>query len=226
MMINDLKKILVLDFGGQYAHLISRRFRSLGFYSEIANPDIDVLEIKNVCGIVLSGGPSSVYDPKAPKFNSRILSLKIPMLGLCYGHQLVIQEYGGEVGKNIIGEYGFTIFNKTKDSPLFKKINFPSQVWMSHSDSVVKLPDGFEATGFTRDCLFAASQNLKMMRFTLQFHPEVKDTIHGNEILNNFAKICMMKKNWDSSKVMENIKSRIRAEVRRQKSSCFFIRRG
>lgn len=124
-MINKINKILVLDFGGQYAHLISRRFRNLGYYSEIANPDIDVKEINNAAGIVLSGGPSSVYDPKAPKFNNKILALNIPILGLCYGHQLIIQEYGGEVGENIIGEYGFTIFNKTKDSPLFKKIKFP-----------------------------------------------------------------------------------------------------
>ncbi len=213
MIIKDLKKILVLDFGGQYAHLITRRLRNMGYYSEIALPDIDIKKIKNTLGVILSGGPSSVYDKNVPKFNSKILKLGIPILGLCYGHQLMVKEYGGEV-KNIgKGEYGLSILEKVSESPIFNLISFPTQIWMSHSDSVTSIPKNFELLASTKDCTYSALQNLNLKRFTLQFHPEVKDTIQGNIFLKNFINYCGMKVNWDTTKVLQNIKERIKKEA-------------
>jgi GMP synthase (glutamine-hydrolysing) len=213
-MINNLEKILVLDFGGQYAHLIARRLRNLGYYSEIALPSIDENKIENTKGIILSGSPFSVYDKNAPEFNTKILNLKIPILGLCYGHQLLLQEYGGTVKKAKKGEFGFTILNKIKNSSLFKDIDFPTQVWMSHSDSVEKLPKGFDVIGSTDYCKNAATENTNLNRYTLQFHVEVKDTIAGNIFLKNFADICNFKPNWDETQLLNNIKSRIIEEVK------------
>jgi GMP synthase (glutamine-hydrolysing) len=204
-----MDKILVLDFGGQYAHLIARRLRSLGYYSEIALPSTDEKSIRDVKGIILSGGPSSVYDLDAPEYNGKIFKLDLPILGLCYGHQLLIQEYGGKVEKAKIGEFGHAVFNKTRDSVLFNEIEFPSQIWMSHSDEVMTLPEGFVNTGSTRDCRFAAYENINLRRFGLQFHVEVKDTPFGNKFLENFAKFTGMKKNWDCAKVLEHIKKEI-----------------
>ena len=222
-----MDKILVLDFGGQYAHLISRRFRNMGYFSEIAMPDIDENEIKsNVKGIVLSGGPASVYDKNAPYFNNQILKLDIPILGLCYGHQLIVKEYDGIVENTGKGEYGFTVLNKEVDSPLFKHVAFPTQVWMSHSDTVKRIPEGFESIGSTLNCDFAALHNIDKKIFTLQFHPEVKDTVDGDKFLNNFAHICKMKKNWDSTKLLDGIKEYILTDVKGGKNVLLFLSGG
>jgi len=216
-----MEKILVLDFGGQYAHLIARRFRNLGYYSEISLPSVDISLIKNTKGIVLSGGPSSVYEKDTPDFNSKILKLDIPILGLCYGHQLQAHLLKGKVEKAKIGEFGFANIEKIKDSPIFDDIHFPSQVWMSHSDEVTVLPKDFEIIGSTSDCKNAAIQNLTSKRFGMQFHAEVKDTPIGNKIFDNFARFCQMKKNWDSSKVLEIIKKEIINHVKNRKVLLF-----
>ena len=216
-----MDKILVLNFGGQYAHLITKRLRLLGFYSEIAKPSISVEEIKETKGIILSGGPSSVYDKNIPSFNTEILKLNIPILGLCYGHQLLAKVYGGEVEKAKTAEFGFAILNKVKDSPLFDKIEFPSQVWMSHNDEITKLPFGFELIASTKDCKYSAIQNIKEKRFGLQFHIEVKDTPIGLKIFENFTKICGMSKNWDHSKIVHIILENIKNEVKEKKVLLF-----
>ena len=186
---NNRKKIVVLDFGSQYANLIAKRFRALGFYSEIALPSASVDVFKNAMGVVFSGGPASVYDEKVPDFNSQILNLDIPILGLCYGHYIVQQGYGGKVGKADVGEFGFATLNfasgmggDSSSCPLFKGISGSQQVWMSHQDGVLKMGDGFEVVGSTKDCPYAATQNLSKKRFSLQFHCEVKDTPCGNQI--------------------------------------------
>ena len=205
-------KIVVLDFRSQYAHLIAKRFRMLGFYSEIALPSAPLSEFENAKGIVFSGGPASVYDENTPEFNSEILNLDIPILGLCYGHYIVQLGYNGKVGKAETGEFGFAQLelNKNTDCPLFEGIEPEQQVWMSHQDGVLAMGDGFEAVGFTKDCPFAATQNLSKKRFSLQFHCEVKDTPCGNKIFENFASFCGMEKNWDQDTVLnvilENIK--------------------
>lgn len=200
-------KIVVLDFGSQYAHLIAKRFRMMGYYSEIALPSAGLETFKNAKGIVLSGGPSSIYDKNTPEFNSEILKLDIPILGLCYGHYVLQTGYNGKAQKALVGEFGFATLelNQNVKCPLFEEIASPQQVWMSHQDAVVKPGDGFETVGSTKDCEFAALQNLEKKRFSLQFHCEVKDTPCGNKILENFAKFCGMEKNWDQDTVLNHI---------------------
>lgn len=215
--------IIVLDFGSQYAHLIAKRFRLLGYYSEIASPNSPVEHLQHAKGIILSGGPSSVYEENIPEFNREILDLPVPILGLCYGHQLLSKEYGAEVGKAQIGEFGIAQLqnNDTIETPLFKGIAFPAQVWMSHQDAVLSLAEGFEQTGFTKDCPYAAVQNLDKKRFGLQFHVEVKDTPCGNDIFKNFALICRMEKNWDQSTVLDYILEQIKTDARDKKVLLF-----
>lgn len=210
------EKIVVLDFGSQYAHLIAKRFRMLGYYSEIALPSSSLDVFKDAKGVIFSGGPSSVYDENVPEFNEEILSLDLPILGLCYGHQLMQKCYGGKVGKAEVGEFGFAKLNLNKNvsSPLFNGLDETEQVWMSHQDEVLSVGEGFEIIGSTKDCKAAAVQNLSKKRFSLQFHCEVKDTIHGNIIFENFAKICGMPKNWDEDTVLKTILENIKVQAK------------
>lgn len=211
------EKIVVLDFGSQYAHLIAKRFRMLGFFSEIALPSATLDVFDGAKGIVFSGGPSSVYDDNTPDFNPQILSLDIPILGLCYGHYIVQMGYGGKVGKAETGEFGFATLDfadgANSKCPLFKGIEGPQQVWMSHQDGVLQLGSGFEAVGSTKDCPFAAAQNLEAKRFSLQFHCEVTDTPCGNQIFRNFAEYCGMSRNWDQDTVLTIILDNIKKEA-------------
>ena len=214
-------KIVVLDFGSQYAHLIAKRFRALGFYSEIALPSADLSVFEGAKGVVFSGGPASVYDEKTPEFNSEILNLDIPILGLCYGHYIVQLGYNGKVGKASVGEFGFAQLNFNNGMngtdakcPLFKGIEGSQQVWMSHQDGVLQMGEGFEAIGSTKDCPFAATQNLSKKRFSLQFHCEVKDTPCGNQIFKNFAEYCGMTTNWDEDTVLAHILDTIKKDAK------------
>ena len=224
----EREKILVLDFGSQYAHLIAKRLRMMGWYSEIALPSIEVSSIKNTRGIILSGGPASVYEKDIPEFNKEILNLDIPVLGLCYGHQIMAQTYGAKVGKAEVGEFGFASLEKTvagSTSPLLKGISSPTQVWMSHQDGVLELPQGFEVIGTTKDCPYAALQNLSKKRFSLQCHCEVKDTLEGNKIFANFAEICGMQKNWSEDTVLNHILESIKKDAG-QKNVLLFLSGG
>lgn len=214
------EKIIVLDFGSQYAHLIAKRFRMLGYYSEIALPSADTASLAGAKGIVFSGGPASVYDENTPDFNSEILNLDIPILGLCYGHYMVQLGYNGKVGKADVGEFGFAELNfadgmngASAKCPLFKCVEGSQQVWMSHQDGVLQMGEGFEVVGSTKDCPFAATQNLAKRRFSLQFHCEVKDTPCGNQIFQNFADYCGMEKNWDQDTVLNIILENIKKEA-------------
>jgi len=214
------EKIVVLDFGSQYAHLIAKRFRMLGYYSEIALPSADVSSLAGAKGIVFSGGPASVYDENTPDFNSEILNLDIPILGLCYGHYIVQLGYNGKVGKADVGEFGFAELNfadgmsgNNAKCPLFKGVEGSQQVWMSHQDGVLQMGEGFEVVGSTKDCPYAATQNLAKRRFSLQFHCEVKDTPCGNQIFQNFAEYCGMEKNWDQDTVLNIILENIKKEA-------------
>ena len=210
-------KIVVLDFGSQYAHLIAKRFRAMGYYSEIALPSADLNIFENAKGIVFSGGPSSVYEENVPEFNKKILELDLPILGLCYGHQLLALSYGGKVGKADVGEFGFAeleLNESGKSSPLFKDVTAKTQVWMSHQDAVLSIPEGFEVIGTTKDCPFASLQNLSKKRFSLQCHCEVKDTPEGNKIFKNFADICGMEVNWDEDTVLNHIIESIKSDAK------------
>ncbi len=205
-----MDRLVVLDFGGQYAHLIARRFRSLGYYTEIALPSTDAKLISDAKGIVFSGGPSSVYAQDKPDFNTEILSLNIPILGLCYGHQLIAHSYGGRVDKAQIGEFGFAELITTITTPVTDGISGKNQVWMSHSDEVLSVPDNFEITGYTKDCMVASYRSKDNLRFGFQFHAEVKDTPIGDRLFDNFAKHCKMPLNWNADKVLEFIKNEIK----------------
>ena len=209
------EKIVVLDFGSQYAHLIAKRFRMLGYYSEIALPSASLDVFENAKGVIMSGGPSSVYEENVPEFNEEILSLDLPILGLCYGHQLMAKCYGGKVGKADVGEFGFAELhlNGAVKSPIFEGIEPAQQVWMSHQDGVLTPGDGFEVVGSTKDCPYAALQNLNKKRFSLQCHCEVKDTPCGNQIFENFARFCGMEKNWDQNTVLQVILDNIKKEA-------------
>ena len=212
------EKIVVLDFGSQYAHLIAKRFRMLGYYSEIALPSADLNVFENAKGVVFSGGPASIYDEKVPEFNNEILNLDIPILGLCYGHYIVHNGYNGKIAKAPVGEFGFATLKLNPDvkSPLFEGIEPLQQVWMSHQDGVMEMGDGFEVVGSTKDCPYAATQNLSKKRFSLQCHCEVKDTPCGNQIFQNFANYCGMKKNWDQDTVLATILENIKKDAHKE----------
>ncbi len=217
------QKIVILDFGSQYAHLIAKRFRLMGYYSEIALPSCDLESLQGAQGIVLSGGPSSVYEKNIPDFNDKILDLPIPILGTCYGHQLMAKHYGSKVEKAEVGEFGFAqVINKDcAKSPLFDGLKENEQVWMSHQDAVTSLAEGFEKIGFTKDCEYAALQDLKRKRFSLQFHAEVKDSPCGDTIFDNFAKYCGMKKNWSQDQVLKAISDDIKKTAEGKKVLLF-----
>ncbi|MFC1648243.1 glutamine-hydrolyzing GMP synthase [Nanoarchaeota archaeon] len=193
-----MDKILVLDFGGQYSHLIARRVRSLGYYSEIASPMND--DFQDVKGIILSGGPSSVYDKAAPDYNKYVFTLGIPMLGICYGMQLMAQNMDGKVRPLDKKEYGKAVLSVGK-SPLFQGLSEEEPVWMSHGDSIDEVPEGFQVIGTTQNCPVAAMQKNNI--FGIQFHPEVTHTEKGMQVLDNFLSCTGMKKNWTADDYIE-----------------------
>lgn len=186
----------MLDFGGQYANLIANRIRRLNVFSEIYDPDVATSKLKEAKGIILSGGPSSVYEENAPSFNKEIFSLGIPVMGICYGHQLTAHTLGGVVKKGSVQEYGLTELKINKKSKLLLGLNEMEQVWMSHADTVEKLPKGFVNIASTQDCENALVEDSKRNIFGMQFHPEVVHTINGMKILDNFLDICKCKKDW------------------------------
>jgi len=206
-------KITVLDFGGQYAHLIAKRVRHLGIYADIMHPDVSIDTLGKPGGIILSGGPSSVYSEKAPPFNHEILNTGIPIMGLCYGMQLLANLLGGEVKRLDRHEYGRAELEVAGKSPLFSGLERYEQVWMSHGDSVTRPPEGFDIIGSTSDCPVAAIGNEESKIYGLQFHPEVKDTPAGDHIISNFLKICELEKNWSMEGYIEEKMKEIRERV-------------
>jgi GMP synthase (glutamine-hydrolysing) len=195
--------ILVLDFGGQYCHLISRRIRENKVYSKIVSHNITVDEIEalkkqyNIRGLVLSGGPLSVYEKNAPKLDSRILELKLPVLGLCYGHQLIAQILGGTVLPAKKREYGTTHITIDKPNEILKNLNEKQKVWMSHGDTIHKLPKKFEILAHTENTPVAAFKHKEKTIYGLQWHPEVIHTENGMKMIKNFIfEVCRCKANW------------------------------
>lgn len=205
---NDV--IAVLDFGGQYAHLIANRIRRLGVYSEIVHNDIDPAELGTYKGIIFSGSPFSVQQECSPRFDPKILELKKPILGLCYGHQLIAKTLGGKVVRGTVKEYGRATMHIAKGNPLLNGLTDKEQVWMSHGDTVDSLPEDFEVFGSTDDCRFTAVGCLKRNIFGLQFHPEVTDTPNGTKILGNFLDLCGCKRTWNSGRFLEGIADEIK----------------
>lgn len=205
-------KILVIDYGSQYTHLIAKRLRNIGYYTEIGNKN--ALLDDSVQGIILSGGPG--HTDINTDFNANILDLNVPVLGICYGHQLLVNYFGGKVSNNTSKEFGKTklIFKKCS---IFDNMPAIGTVWMSHFDSLVEIPNNFEviangicntATDFDYTIPTALQHKNKHI-YTLQFHPEVKDTDKGINILENFAKICKLNKDYNTNDVQEKIKNKI-----------------
>jgi len=172
------ERILIVDYGSQYTQLIARRVREHKVYSEIISCLLDFsdYDFDGVAGIILSGGPSSVHDKGAPKLDMTLLKSGIPVLGVCYGLQLIALNLGGIVGKSTRREYGRAIMTVSNQDMLFKGTNSQSQVWMSHGDHVEKLPDGFEKIGSTPNVEYTAIADTDRNLFGVQFHPEVAHT--------------------------------------------------
>lgn len=215
-----LDTILVLDFGGQYCHLIARGVREHSVYSEIVSCDLTDEEIEamnkrlNVKGMILSGGPSSAYAENAPKINTRILDLGIPVLGLCYGHQLIAHIAGGMVGAGKRREYGLTYVTVDRPVGVLKGLGPRERVWMSHGDTVYELPDEYETLAHTENCPIAAFRHKKRPLYGLQWHPEVVHTINGMKMLKNFVfGVCRCQANWRTEEFIEKGRQEIKRVV-------------
>ncbi|WP_035168066.1 glutamine-hydrolyzing GMP synthase [Lentilactobacillus curieae] len=198
--LSTFDKILVLDFGSQYNQLITRRIRDLGVYSELKSHKLSAKEIKemNPKGIIFSGGPNSVYEEGAFKVDPDIFKLGIPILGICYGMQIMAYTLEGGVENAENSEYGHADIEVTsEDATLFKGLPKKQAVWMSHGDLVTRVPEGFESVATSKDCPISAMQDVDRKFYGIQFHAEVRNTEYGNDILKNFAfDVCQAKPNW------------------------------
>lgn len=200
-----MDKILVLDFGSQYSHLICRRIRDFSVYAELVPYNISIEEIRkhNPKGIIFSGGPASVYSKDAPMPESQVFDTNLPLLGICYGHQLIVNQYGGKV-KRKNKEYGSSLLTIKKKDDLLSGIGESIRAWMSHGDEAEQIPSGFEIIGQTDSAKAAAIASKEKPVFGIQFHPEVIHTEQGTEILKNFVlKICKAKQDWTMETFIE-----------------------
>ena len=209
-------KVLVLDFGAQYGQLIARRVRDLNVYSEIVPCDISADEIRemNASALILSGGPASVYAEDAPSIDPAIFDLGLPVLGFCYGHQITAVTLGGKVGHSEVGEYGRATITRTAGAKLFNSTPMKQTVWMSHRDAVSEVPEGFTVTASTDVCPVAAMECPERKIFTTQFHPEVKHSEYGQQLLSNFLfEICGLEPNWSMDNLVETMTAEFREKV-------------
>ena len=209
-------KVLVLDFGAQYGQLIARRVRDLNVYSEIVPCDISADEIRemNASALILSGGPASVYAEDAPSIDPAIFDLGLPVLGFCYGHQITAVTLGGKVGHSEVGEYGRATITRTAGAKLFNSTPMEQTVWMSHRDAVSEVPEGFTVTASTDVCPVAAMECAERKIFTTQFHPEVKHSEYGQQLLSNFLfEICGLEPNWSMDNLVETMTAEFREKV-------------
>jgi len=224
---SKLSKILIIDFGSQFTQLIARRIRELGVFSEIvSHKKINSKKIlqENVSGIILSGGPLNVYQNNKFNFDRKILKLGLPVLGICFGHQILSKELGGRVKKSDHREFGLATINKVTNSILtknfFNKKN-TSNVWMSHADQVSKMPIGFKVVASTKNSKLTIIENSKSKFYGVQFHPEVTHTTKGKILLKNFVfLICKIKKNWSSKDQKLKLINEIKQQVGDNKVIC------
>ncbi len=215
--------IPILDFGSQYAQLIARRVREKGVYSELVRPDISIEDLKklNPKGIILSGGPSSVYEPNAPRCDPRLFDLGVPVMGICYGMQLAAQILGGEVKAAKAREYGRAHLNIISEDPFVGGLPEETTVWMSHGDQVNSLGDDFVGIAATPTCPIAAVRHKTKPFFGVQFHPEVTHTPRGDVIFHNFLyEICKCSGQWTMGNFIEQTVQRIRAQVGKSRVIC------
>jgi len=201
-----MDKIVVLDFGSQYSHLICRRIRDFSVYAELVPFDISLENLTklNPKGIILSGGPSSVYDSGAPIPDKKIFQLNVPILGICYGHQIIVNNFGGKI-KRANKEYGSSVLTIDSNSDILNGVGDSVRAWMSHGDEAEDVPEGFEIIGHTESSRSAAIANKQKTVFGIQFHPEVVHTEKGTEILKNFVlDVCYANPDWTMEKFVEN----------------------
>ena len=217
------ERVLVLDFGGQYNQLIARRIRDLGVYCDLMPCSMTVEEIKKYApiGIVFTGGPESVYLEKAPRVSEQLFSLGIPVLGICYGAQLIAHTLGGKVEHAAVSEYGKREFTFVKESPLSEGIPQTSVSWMSHTDLIKDLPEGFEILASTATCPVAVFGSEQKRIYGVQFHPEVVHSEYGNEILKNFLYgVAKAKGDWTVQNFVAEEVARLREKIGDKKVLC------
>ena len=221
-MSSTFETIIILDFGSQYTQLIARRIRELGVYCEILPYHTPLAEIRRSSpkGLILSGGPSSVYDADAPRVDREVLSLGVPVLGICYGLQLLSYHLGGKVEPSSRREYGAAQVRITRPSRLFEGVPAETPVWMSHGDHVTEPPPGFSVIAATDNALGAVEEEARGW-YGLQFHPEVAHTPEGKRILNNFVRlICGCRGDWTAASFIEVAVERIREQIRDRRAVC------
>lgn len=207
---------LIINFGGQYNQLIARRVRECGVYCEVISRKTPIEEIKKrkPAGIIFTGGPNSVYAENAPKIDKEIFEIGIPVLGICYGCHLIAQILGGDVSTAQVREYGKTETNYNTESPLFSELSKSGISWMSHTDYISRLPEGFRPIANTDSCPCAAIENADKKLYGIQFHPEVNHTENGTAMLKNFLyKICGFTGDWSMANYVKTAVEDIRAKV-------------
>ncbi len=221
--MGDRPKVLVVDFGGQYTHLIARRCRELGVYSEIVEPGSleEALGSGSVRGLILSGGPRSVLEQGSPRVSERILrSPPVPMLGICYGHQLIAHMLGGRVVSGLAREYGRVKVRVVERDKLLKDIPSELEVWMSHGDSVAEPPKNMKATSLSENGVITSMRDGEKI-YTTQFHPEVSHTQHGKTILRNFLQeICRIPPTWKPRNMIDEMVENVRRTVGGERVIC------
>ena len=216
--------VLIIDYGSQYTQLIARKIREQNVYC-IVHPynkiQSNILNIKNLSGVILSGGPNSVNDKKSPKLDKKILLLNIPILGICYGLQLICKEFDGKIGQSCLREYGHALITLKNKSLLLSGIKKNNQVWMSHGDHVQKKPNGFVITSLSSNSVISSIENKTNKIYGLQFHPEVYHTLKGEKILSNFLfKICKIKKKFQLEDFLNNKISDLKNNLKNKKVIC------
>ncbi len=216
MKLDDLKPVIVVDNGAQYAQLIARRVRDVGYYSELVPHSWSAEKIlaKNPAAIILSGGPASVYAPNSPELDVALLRAGIPVLGICYGFQQIAQALGGVVAQTGKREFGATRAAVLTDGVLCGSVNTEKNVWMSHGDAVAQAPAGFTVTATTDGAPVAAFENREKCLFGVQWHPEVVHSDNGNELIANFLRVgAGLEPNWDASSIIDDQIAKIREQV-------------
>ncbi|MCB1179113.1 MAG: glutamine-hydrolyzing GMP synthase [Leptospiraceae bacterium] len=221
------QKIGIIDFGGQYAHLISSRLRRLGAYTDILSNEEEISKYSEYSGLIFSGGPSSVYQENAPSISEEIFSLNIPILGICYGHQLIMKMLGGVVNSTGEGEFG-EAFIEISDftSPLITGLGSTEKVWMSHGDEVSSLAPGFTVFAESSGCKNAGVYSKERRIVGIQFHPEVTHTTNGNQLLLNFINLCGVSRNWDMEHFLEIKLKEINDQVPKNKKVFMLVSGG
>ena len=215
--------VIVLDFGGQYNQLIARRVRECNVYCEIYSYKTDIEKIKGIQpkGIIFTGGPNSVYLEDSPTYTKEIFELGIPVLGICYGAQLMMHLLGGQVGTAPVREYGKIEVTVEQSSKMFENVSEKTICWMSHNDYIAKEAPGFEIIAHTSDCPVAAVQNPEKNLYAVQFHPEVLHTQEGKKMLSNFVyNVCQCSGDWKMDSFVEESINAIRQKVGDGKVLC------